>query len=301
MKKILSIIIILLSYNMLKAQTDDVGQVYDENAYGMTATERNYPYLFSEFFTKEDSTLVYCRNMIKNPNIFIESNESKNISGFKDKPFNLLTNEEKEQIIINAWHDKDNGLLNIVNRIAISDTSEDLKYIRTLSIMCLSVFNTEASKNTLLNLLKSDKQEISLTSALSLVQLGQTDIGFTYIEKYYYRNYTTNDQIISALMIVNTPRAIKLLTKLAEDKDPSYALDASAALSLLGYCDLAFKNMLKYKDSDIVFVRQMVAWCLAYYIGTPEAIKTIMNLKDDPYHFLEKDREKIRKIYKLKI
>jgi len=277
-------------------QEVDYGSSESEVEYGSLATERNYPYYFLN--TAQDSILIPCRKLVKNLFIFIESNMPKDISGFKDKPFNLLTNKEKEQIIINAWHNKDLELFNTIHRIIISDTTEELRYYRKLSIMCLSVFNTVASKDILLRLLKNNDKEISIISALSLVQLGATDIGFEYIEKYY-NTYPVKSQIVSALMIINTTSAIRLLIMMTEDKDPSYSLDASVALSLLGYCDLAFENIIKYKDSEIVFVRQMVAWCLAYYIGTPEAIKIIKNLKDDPYHFLKKDQEKIFEIYKI--
>ena len=73
--------------------------------------------------------------------------------------------------------------------------------------------------------------------------------------------------------------------KISEHKDPSLALDALAALSLLGYCDFAYQGFCKYTNSNVWSMRTKVATCLLFYTGTPEAIEIAKYM-----YYSEKDK-----------
>ncbi len=246
---------------------------YNESDYGYLMTDRNTPILEN----KKDSTLVPCRKLTSKPILFGTPKKKKNISGFIDKPFSKLSDTEKALIIDKAWQTKDTFLMQIVLKIVHKENNKEDFDNRICSIRCLSQFNSDTSKKVLISLL-NDK-ECGLTSAFSLVQLGLTEIGLDYIKKHF-NEVNDKEDINTALMLINTPDAIKVLKEISEDKDPSNALDALAAMSLLGYCDFAFKGFCKYISYDLWVVRAKVALCLAYYIGTPEAFEKIKTIQD---------------------
>jgi hypothetical protein len=274
---------------------------YSENDYGLMRTERNWP----DIENKTDSTLLPCRKLVSKPTIFQMPGRIENISDFVHKPYNELTHNEKYSIIQKAWQTKDSCLFRIAIRIA-KDTSSDSasqaeninnEVNKEASIICLGQYNSDASKKVLVDLLKN--KEWGMTSALSLVQLGLFDEGFNYI-KGHYSQEGDKTFINTALMLVKTPEAIKLLMKISNDVNPSNALDALAALSLLGYCDFAFKGFCRYVHNDMSQVREKAVWCLAYYTGTHESFNVIKTLQNDDNDYVREDINKIWKIYNIK-
>jgi len=259
--------VIVGTYNVF-GQEDE----YSERDYGTFVTPRNDPYPH----TNLDTTIVHCRKLVKLDSVFYPEPNVHDISHLLQKSFEELTFQDKDDIITYAWHNNDTTLLSIVSQVALFDT--DHGYLRKYSIQCLSRFNTDAVKKVLTSLLKD--KEVGLISALSLVQLGQNELAFQYIQSYYTESveYEIIPGIVTALMKINTPDAIKLLMKISEHKDPSEALDALGALSLLGYCDYSFKGFCKYKTNEEWLVRSMVANCLLYYTGSPEAIEIVKNM-----------------------
>lgn len=288
----------------------DVGEPYGENLFGTIVTDRNLP------DNKMPIKFVTCRKMEERPRIYSNPNEAKDISSIRNKSYNLLTPLEKEQLITYAWVKKDSNIFKIVLQIAIIDTLSSQLDTRISAIKCLSLYNNDYAKKNLQSFLKD--KEVAMISALSLVQLGMYEHGLSYIEKNYteyFKNYNdkyiTKDNVSSALMLVNNTIAIKLLMKVAEDKDPSYSIDALAALSLLGYCDYAYKGFCKYIKSSIWQTRESAFWCLAYYIGTPEAFKIILDaqtinnqsiimIQNDPEIYVKQAIDKIIQTYNLK-
>lgn len=205
-------------------------------------------------------------------------------------------------VIDNAWIERDTSLLPFVLKIAQCDTFIDYIYVRKLSIKSLSRFNNDTVKKVLIKLLED--KEVGMISALSLAQLGQTDQALQYIQTHYSENtsYHIIPHIVTVLMMINNPDAIKLLMKISEHKDPSLALDALAALSLLGHCDFAYQWFCKYKASNVWQVRTKVANCLLFYIGTPEAINTAKSLyHNEKDSFVVKELKIILKRFNIKI
>lgn len=266
---ILIVFVIIVSCN-------GYGQVadYSERDYGTLITRRNDP----SPKDKQDSTIIQCRKLNKFNEVFGLYPYVQDISQARLKPFKDITAVEKEMIINYLWNKRDTTLLPIVLKIAQTDTLPAQQYVRELSIQCLSRFNTNAVKKVL-NSLLNDK-EVGMISALSLVQLGQTEQAFQYIQTHYTENisYRIIPDIVTSLMIVNTPAAIELLKRISAHKDPSQALDALAALSLLGYCDFAYQGFCRYTNCSIDLVRTKVANCLLYYTGTHQAINTVKNM-----------------------
>ena len=267
--------VIVLSINSFGQNDENT-----EQEYGLTITRRNYPFPH----TKLDSTIIQCRKLNEVKEIFSPALWGFDISQSLLKPFENLSEDEMEKIITTAWFKKDTSLLPFLLKIAQCDTFIDYKYVRELSVRCLSSFNNVTVKKILIKLLED--KDVGMISALSLVQLGQTDQSFQYIKTHYSekKDYDIIPNIVTALMIINTPDAIKLLMKISEHKDPSLALDALAALSILGNCNFAYLGFCKYITSNIWLVRTKVANCLLYYTGTPEAIDIVKNM-----YYKEKD------------
>ena len=274
------------------------GQIdYSEQEYGTLTTPRNNP----SPKDNQDRTIIQCRELNKVNEVFDLYPFIQDISQSRLKPFNNLTDTEKEEIIIYAWNKRDTTLLPTVIKIAQSDTLPDQKYGRELSIQCLSRFNTNTVKK-ILNSLLNDK-EVGMISALSLIQLGQMEKACIYIQTHYTESvyYQIIPDIVTALMIINTPEAIELLTKISEHKDPSQALDALAALSLLGYCDFAYRGFCKYTKSEIPLVKINVANCLLYYTGTIQAINTVKKMYfDEKNSLVAKEIELVMQKYNIK-
>lgn len=270
------ILVFIVNCNGYGQEQDD----YSEQDYGTYMTHRNNPFSQTELY----NTIVQCRKLIKIDDVFDQAWNLQDISQVLMKPFENLTELDKESIIINGWLKRDTTLLTTIIKIAQSDTLPDQEYIRILSIECLSKYNTDKVEKVLTDLLKD--RYLAMISALSLVQLGQTEQALKSIQSHYTEsvNYEIIPSIVNALLKINTPDAIKLLMKISEHKDPSEALDALAALSLLGYCDFAYQSFCKYTANHIWQVRSMVANCLLYYTGTPEAINTVKNM-----YYTEKD------------
>jgi hypothetical protein len=287
----LIVFVIVVSFN-------GYGQVdYSEQEYGKLITKRNDPFPKN----KQDSTIIQCRKLDKVDKVFHLSTSVLDISKTRLKHFKNLTDVEKVEIIIYLWNKRDTTLLPIVLKIAQTDTLSGQEYVRKLSVKCLSRFNTNAVKKVL-NSLLNDK-EVGMISALSLVQLGQTEQAFQYIQTHYNESisYRIIPDIVTSLMIVNTPAAIELLKEISVHKDPSQALDALAALSLLGYCDFAYQGFCRYTNSKVRTVRTKVANCLLYYIGTDHAIKTVKNMycnEKDP--FVKNEIEYLLQKYNIK-
>ncbi len=271
---------------------------YFESDYGTLLTRRNDPYPH----TKLDSTIIPCRKLNEVKEVFTLSSQVRDISQILLKPYENLSEEEMAKIVSNAWIKRDTSLLPFLLKIAESDTFIDYIYTRKLSVKSLSRFNNDTVKKVLTNLLKD--KEVGMISALSLVQLGQTEQAFHYIQSNYSENIAYNiiPDIATSLMIINTSDAIKLLMKISEHKDPSLALDALAALSILGYCDFAYRGFCKYKTNNVWQVRTKVTNCLLFYIGTPEAINTAKNLYyNEKDSFVRNELENIFKRFNLKI
>lgn len=249
---------------------------YSESDYGTLITNRNDPYPG----TNLDKKIIPCRKLNKPEEVFGLSPYVQDISQARLKTFNELTNVEKEEIITYVWNRRDTALLPVVIKLA-QDTLPDQKYVRMLSIECLSRFNTVEVKKVLTDLLKDN--EVGIISAVSLVQLGQTEKAFQYIQTHYSESisYSIVPEIVTVLMMINTPEATELLKKIAEHQDPGIALDALAALSIMGYCDFAYEGFRKYINNEVGLVRTKVAACLLYYIGSPEAINDVKNLYDE--------------------
>ena len=250
--------VIVVSNNGYGQEQDD----YSEQDYGTFITHRNNP--FSQ--TELDNTIVKCRKLIKVNEVFDLSDNFHDISQALMNPFEKLTEDDKAFIITNAWLKVDTILLPIVLKIAQSDTLPEQEYVRKISIECLSRFNTDKVKMALSDLLKD--RYLAMISALSLVQLGQTEQAFQYIQSHY------NESVYYDII----PCIVTALMKISVHKDPSQALDALAALSLLGNCDFAYQGFCKYTTNHVWLVRNMVANCLLYYTGTPEAINTVKNM-----------------------
>ena len=271
---------------------------YFERDYGTLITERNDP----SPKDKQDSTIIQCRKLHKVNDVFGLYPFVQDISQALLKPFDSLNGVEKEEIITYAWNKRDTTLLPILLKIAQSDTFPDQRYGRELSVQCLSRFNTNAAKKVLMGLL-NDK-EVGMISALSLVQLGQTEQAFQYIQTHYTESlsYRIIPDIVTALMKINTPAALELLIKISEHKDPSQALDALAALSLLGYCDFAYQGFCRYTNSEVELVRTKVTNCLIYYTGTSQAIDTVKNMYfNEKASFVVEEMEYIFQKYNIKI
>jgi len=261
--------VIVLSINSFGQNDENT-----EREYGLTSTSRNDPFPH----TKLDSTIIQCRKLNEVEEIFSPALWGFDISQSLLKPFENLSQEEMCKIIDTAWFKRDTSLLPFLLKIAQCDTFIYYKYVRKLSIRCLSSFNNVTVKKILIKLLED--KDVGMISALSLIQLGQTDQSFQYIQTHYSENndYDIIPNIVTALMIINTPDAIKLLMKISEHKDPSLALDALAALSMLGNCNFAYLGFCRYITSNIWQVRTKVANCLLYYTGTSDAIHIVNHM-----------------------
>lgn len=270
---------------------------YSERDYGTLITNRNDPFPTN----KQDSIIIPCRKAVTIDDVFyLFTLTVPDVSQIREKPFEKLTAEDKEKIISTAWQTADTTLLKIVFRIAF-DTAADNKYIRKISVECLSKFNIDSVKKVLTSLLKD--KDVGMISALSLVQLGQREQAFQYILAHYTDSieFDLIHNIGTALMRVNNPEAIKLLKKISEHKDPSEALDALAALSLLGYCNFAYQGFCRYTTSNVWQVRTKVANCLLYYTGTPEALTIVKNMyQNEKDHFVVKQFDEILKRFNIK-
>lgn len=260
---------------------------YSERDFGTLMTHRNDPFPH----TKLDSTIIPCRKLNERKEVFVITDVVGDISETLLKPFENLTEGEMAGIIGNAWIKRDTSLLPFLLKIAQSDTFIDYIYVRKLSVKSLSRFNTDAVKKVLTNLLTDN--EVGMISAISLSELGQTEKAFQYIQSHYNESvdFDIIQHIVTTLMKINTPDAIKLLMKISEHKDPSQALDALAALSLLGYCDYSYKGFCKYTTYEYWMVRRKAANCLIYYTGSPEAIGVVKSL-----YYLDRDRYLVRQL-----
>ena len=259
---------------------------------GCAATNRNFPV----FEYSKDSSIIQCRKLSTQPKIYdvpmgfnYELNSEDTTGNYFSKNVSLITNY--------VWQKRDINLLHFVYEFAVHDSFKHGE--QYYAIWCLGSFNTKKTKEFLLKLLDKPDKTLVLYSALSLVQLGIFDISFPIIVKYY-KNKDIHDDVHTALMLINSPESIEFLKQLSNDPDPSNALDALGALSLMGYCDFAFKGFSRYVNSDIWQVREKVTRCLAYYIGTPEAFKIIKNMQNDDDQQVREDAELILKFYKIK-
>lgn len=277
----------------------DVGEPYTEKDFGGLATDRNYPLpaaIKNSKIVPYRTLIVPCRTSSEKAPIFEAPVSKEDISDLSGKPYHTLTKDDLFRVINNFWFTKDSSLLDIVSKIALTDTLKKNYHLRTKSIRSLSSSHTEVSKKVLISLLQDRDNRIALFSALSLAQLGFSDISFKYI-KEHYSEFIGKRDINTALMNMNTPESVKLLMAISEDADPSMAIDALGALSLLGYCEFAFKGFLRYMYHPVIQVRRDIAWCLAYYTGTPEALKLINKIPNDEYNLVKKDIQMIQKVF----
>lgn len=284
-----------LCFLQLLLATPNYGQNDNDEDFCMLATERAWPDLP---MTKEDSSVIPCRKMKTKPLIFYDINKVKSIKDIHIGKYNELTQIEKGKIIRNAWHTKDTSLQDILIHIALYDTVKDSqqRYDREMSIEFLNVYKNDATRKTLLILLCDPDRHIGMISALSLIQCGEFKESMKFI-KQNYKEYKRKPVIVDAMMNVNSPDAIEIMKEIAKDPDPSYALDALAGLSLLGYCDYAFEGFKTYTMNQCINARRFAARCLAYYSGTSEAFEVVLNMQSDPDPDVREEIDKIRAIY----
>ena len=248
---------------------DDPDMAYDSTT-DFAITNRNFPIVASD---KEKR--VECRKIKEIGPIFNLGNDNYlklNI----DLTKNNYNDEEISAICSHAYITKDSVLEHLVYNF--TNDNELCKRNNYLPIICLSGFNTNEAKSILNNKISEVDTSLSVYSALSLVQLGVYEISFECIKKRY-QSFADKESITTALMTINSPEAIELLKVVANDKNQSYALDAIAGLSLLGYCDYAFNKFVELSKSYNSNVRDNALCCIAYYIGTQEAFKFVSEQK----------------------
>ena len=276
----LQILLATPNFGQSDLQLDYTDNPYDEGGgYCEFASSRAWPDLA---LTKEDSTIIPCRKMKTKPLIFYDINKARSIQDIHIGKYDDLTQDEKGKIISNAWHTKDPSLQDILIHIALFDTVKESqqRYDRKMSIKFLNVYKNEASRKALLTLLNDPDKHIGMVSALSLIQYGEYTESMKFI-KHSYKEYLAKDVIVTAMINVNTPDAVEVIKEISKDPDPSYALDALAGLSLLGYCDFAFQGFKYYTTNPCMNARRFAARCLAYYSGTSEAFQIILNMRSD--------------------
>ena len=116
--------------------------------------------------------------------------------------------------------------------------------------------------------------------------------GFQYINQNSDEGYSI--EINTALMQINSPEAVILLKKRSKELiDPSCAIDALAALSLLGYCDYAFDGFVQYVKNTNENARKLAVICLAYYVSTFDAFEILKSMKNDRSYIVQKEIIKI--------
>jgi hypothetical protein len=246
-------------------------------------TKRNCP------LNSNESKIIFCRRLTEKWQIFGAPSEP--VVTRTDRPYDQMNDLEKDYIIYKAWHTLDQNLLKKVIQIAKLDTNENF---RLSSIECLSQYNSQEAKELLTGFLKEPGM-VGMTSALSLVQLGENKPGFDYI-KSNYSEPSVHDlfsEINTALMNIGNAEAIQLLEKFAQDPMPSVAMDAIGALSLLGKCDYAFDRFKEFAKNDNFRIRMDAANCLTYYIGKPKAMEIVWQMQYDKEWTVSEEAKRI--------
>jgi hypothetical protein len=185
----------------------------------------------------------------------------------------------------------------LLAKLIFSDTVENDADIRKNLCICLGEYETEPSKKLLQLLLKDRNKAIATIAAINLVKIRSFDRAINYFTNNYNNDFYV-EYVYSALMFINSEQSVNLLKRFAkEQSSPVLAIDALAALSLLGNCDYAFNELKKYLTSDKEVVRKKSVSCIAYYIGTQEAFEVIEKMHSDESVIVRAEVEHVNQIY----
>jgi hypothetical protein len=263
---------------------DSVVEGYDEgNGFNkQNKTGRNYP-----LAALKPYKIDQCRKADSIPvNFYRIYVTSSNLQDPSLKNIEDLTKNDMDYLCKLAWDTKEKRYFDLLTKLIFTGNFKKNHEMKMQLTMCLSAYNTKESKNVLVQLLDNTDKGLAIISAIDLVQLGEKETGLTYLSKAYlsknYYNMFYSEQVNTALMQINSAESVALLKKLSQDETYlSGAIDALAALSLLGYCDYSFKSFALYAKSENDNARIFAAICLAYYTGTPEAFEIINNMQND--------------------
>jgi HEAT repeat protein len=153
----------------------------------------------------------------------------------------------------------------------------------------LSFIPTIESKKFLKYIItKYGNNNLSLYAAYAIIDIGESQFGFDFLIKRYIEK-GDKDLTVSAFLKIRNKESINRLLAISIDPNPCNALNAYAALSLLGYTNYAYNGFCKYLNHQNDFIRQAAVSCLIYYTGTPQAIEKARVLLNDTNEYVQEN------------
>jgi len=266
-------------------------------------TQRNYPDYDSSGKYSIDFTISPCRKEHPKPVLF-PTYYKVNLQNLKDPVLvksSKLSMNDKIHLYELITNTKDQKYHDLLIDLVQNDTLQQDFEIRLNLIKCLGYYKDDSCKKVLLQLLDNKAATIATLAAICLVQINAFDEAINYFKNKYnsYDDYAEYvEYVYSALIYVNNKESIELLKKFLKiQNNPGYTLDGLAALSLIGECDYAYLGFKSLINCGLEKVREKTVSCLAYYIGTPEAINIINTLTNDESVIVRSEVEHVLKLY----